>query len=34
VIIDVRESPIERPKKNSVVTTVEKRRNTLSSLKW
>jgi hypothetical protein len=32
VIVDVGESPIERPKKNNVVTTVEKRKNTLSSL--
>ena len=29
VIIDVAESPIERPKKNSAITTVEKRRDTL-----
>lgn len=29
VIVDVGESPIERPKKNSEVTTVEKREGTL-----
>lgn len=34
VMIDVGESPIERPKKNSIVITAEKRRNTPSSLKW
>jgi hypothetical protein len=33
VIVDVAESPIERPKKNNVVTTVEKRKDILSSLK-
>jgi hypothetical protein len=33
VIVDVGESPIERPQKNSVVTTAEKRRNIPSSLK-
>lgn len=29
IVIDVTESPIERPKKNSEVITVEKRKNTL-----
>jgi hypothetical protein len=29
IVIDVAESPIERPKKNSEVTTVEKRKSTL-----
>ena len=34
VIVDVGESPIERPKKNRENITVEKRKDTHSSLKW
>lgn len=33
IVIDVGESPIERPKKNKETITVEKRKDTLSSLR-